>query len=101
MKTLLRSIWFVLRLRCDDAERLMSSRTSNDLNWSERNGLRFHRAICRSCRATQRTLNQLSDLLQTVDQSDAAPDASPIALDESAKQRLRSSLLRASKEETS
>lgn len=75
MTRLLRSLWYVLQLRCDEAERLMHVRREPELSWSERSGLRVHRALCRSCRETQRRLRQLSELLKESELEDVPVEA--------------------------
>jgi len=95
MKRLLRAIWYVLQLRCDEAERLMHRGDETSLTWSERSGLRAHRALCRSCRSTQRQVRRLTELLREVDHTEDASDpAASVVMDAAAKERLRERLRR-------
>lgn len=96
MTRLLRSLWYVLQLRCEEAERLMQHRPGDELTWSERNGLRVHLSICRGCRATRRRLEQIVDMLREADFAETSEgEASRSVLSDDAKQRLRQALRRA------
>ncbi|MBM4113139.1 MAG: zf-HC2 domain-containing protein [Phycisphaerae bacterium] len=95
MTRLLRSLWYALQLRCEEAERLMQRRRDDELTWSERNGLRVHLAICRSCRATRRRLEQIVDMLRDADDAEIADgEGSRAVLADDAKDRLRRALRR-------
>lgn len=52
----LRTIWFVLTLRCDEADRLRSVRLSKPLSRSEWFAERAHRTLCSCCRRAAREL---------------------------------------------
>jgi len=93
MTRFLRSLWYALLLRCDEAERLMERRPEDALTWSERGGLRMHMAICRSCRATRRRMERIAELLRDADDAETTHgEASGAVLADDAKQRLRQAL---------
>lgn len=96
MTRLLRSLWYVLQLKCEEAERLMERRPGDELTWSERSGLRVHLSLCRGCRATRRRLEQMVDLLRDADLAETSEgEGSRGVLTDDAKQRLRQALRRA------
>jgi len=46
----LRTIWYVLTLRCEEADRLRAVARHGELSRSERVAERLHRSLCSSCR---------------------------------------------------
>ncbi len=65
----IRTFWYVLTLRCEEADRLRSIEREGELSRSQRVGESLHRGLCKSCRKARRqakllkqALSEMSDL---------------------------------------
>ncbi len=54
-----KSIFRIVSLRCEEADRLMSDSLDRRLSWSERTALAGHVLVCRSCRRARQQLQTL------------------------------------------
>ena len=70
----LRSIWYVLTLRCDEADRLRCTPDPDALSRHERIAERLHRGLCANCRKAAHQLEAidrgLRDLATRGDEED-------------------------------
>ena len=89
-----RVIWYVLALRCDEADRVRCAPDPEDLPGHKRFAERAHRALCGSCRAAKKRLDDLSRSLKDRDleTEDDADGAGGPGLDDAARQRLVNAL---------
>ena len=55
----LRSIWYILTLRCEEADRLRAIADPASLSRHQRIAERIHRGLCSSCRHAARQLERL------------------------------------------
>ncbi|HXH61890.1 MAG TPA: zf-HC2 domain-containing protein [Fimbriimonadaceae bacterium] len=88
------TIWFVLRLTCDESARLLSDSMDRDLTRTERTALRLHNLTCKSCK---RFVRQLQFLREAAPKVAVEPGVSGIPDD--AKERIRRALKDASSDE--
>jgi len=77
----LRSFWYILTLRCEEADRLRSVGDPACLKRHQRVAEKIHRRLCKSCRHAAAQLefldNGLRDLSQAVLKDSALNDAHP------------------------
>ena len=66
MIRLARTIWYVLTLRCEEADRVRSVDRMEDLTRAERFGTWAHTSLCRSCRKARRQARALQRVLREV-----------------------------------
>ena len=66
--TLLRAIWYVLTLRCEEADRVRTRRIGGAATRRERLAEDLHRLICASCRRARRQLEVLDDALRSLEE---------------------------------
>ncbi len=59
----LRTIWYVLTLRCEEADRLRAIERDAELTRAQRLGESMHRMLCGSCRKARRQARALSTML--------------------------------------
>ena len=76
-----RTIWYVLTLRCEEADRVRAVGRSEDLTRAERFGTWAHTLLCKSCRRARRQAEKLQDLV--TDLSDT-----PATLSKGARERM-------------
>ena len=62
----LRTVWFVLTLRCEEADRLRLIRSSKTLSRTEHIAERTHRALCAGCRRAARELDRMDRGLEHI-----------------------------------
>ena len=86
-------LWYIVSMRCDEADRLRSRQALEPLNRSERLAMRLHQVMCKSCRAADRQLQILDDAIANLKnaESDPVPDA-PGRLSKAARNRIASTL---------
>ena len=82
------SLWYVLTLRCEEADRIRANFDDPATTRTQRVGERMHSALCGSCRAARKTLEQVGDALGDFDQA-APPEPMPEGVRERMAQRLR------------
>ncbi len=73
------TIWYVLTLRCEEADRIRSVAASETLTRAERIGGSLHTALCRSCRNARRQVERLDQALRDLGESPAQPSPMPEA----------------------
>ncbi len=66
----LKTLWFVLTLRCEDADRLRTIGSHEPVRWSHRVGERLHRALCGSCRRARRQMRKLDETLRSMGETE-------------------------------
>ncbi len=97
----MKRIWYILSMRCEEADRLRSVMSQVKLTRSERIAMTLHQAICRSCRAAARQVRVLDeavrDLRETPESVGGVPE---VGLSSAAKDRIRHRL-RAARSDTS
>lgn len=95
MKRIGEILWYVLTLRCEEAERIRCCVGSEPTTWWERFAERLHRAACKSCRRARRELQALNAAIQGLVHAERGEaDESPIesGLSGEARRRIRASL---------
>jgi len=60
----LKTIWYVLTLDCEQADRIRSMARSGNPTRAQRVGEFLHRMICGACRRARRQIEKLDGLLQ-------------------------------------
>ncbi len=86
-----KTILWIVSLRCEESDRLMSDSLDRRLNWAERAALSGHTLSCRGCRRARQQLRTLRRSMQTLlDQID--PAAGSETLSPEARGRIRASL---------
>lgn len=75
MIRLARTIWYVVTLRCEEADRVRAVARREDLTRAERFGAWAHTQLCRSCRNARRQADALSRIVRDV--AEAAPAEGP------------------------
>ena len=60
----LRTIWYILTLRCEEADRLRSIRRNGELARHQRVAERNHRSLCAGCRRAARQLELIDEGLR-------------------------------------
>ena len=81
----LKTVWYVLTLRCEEADRLRS--LDENTTRAQRVGEVMHRTLCKSCRRAKKQTQILSRLLANLDES-----ASGVRLDGAARARIASAI---------
>lgn len=66
MKRTLRILWYVLTLRCEEADRVRCAVDGEGLERYQVVGERLHRVLCSSCRAAKRQLDAVSRTLESL-----------------------------------
>jgi hypothetical protein len=92
MKRLLIAIWYVLNLRCADAERVACTCDRAALRRRERVGAFVHRCLCRSCRAAKRQIDVVDALLREQRERGGVSSESGPVLPADARARIRERL---------
>ena len=75
---LLKQIWMILTVDCEDSARLTSESMDRPLNWAETMAVHLHRLICAKSRRLNRQMIQLNVALRR-----STTRANPIAADSS------------------
>lgn len=78
-----RTVWYVLTLRCEEADRLRSVAQTEPLTRAERFGAWSHTTLCKSCRRARRQADILQSLIR--DLSDTPAEG---ALSDGARMRI-------------
>lgn len=63
MKKLPATVWYVLTLRCEEADRVGCVHARGGATKAERFGAWVHKLLCRSCRAAHRQVRAIDELL--------------------------------------
>lgn len=90
MKRFFTILWYVLTLRCEEADRLRAVTPRSDLTWWQKLGEGLHVIGCRSCWNARRNFQQLHQISLHASQHEA--EEVPATLTPDAKQRLRDAL---------
>ena len=86
-----KTILWIVSLRCEESDRLMSDSLDRRLNWAERAALSGHTLSCRVCRRARRQLRTLRRSMQKLlDQVDAATGSETLSLE--ARDRIRAAI---------
>jgi hypothetical protein len=93
VKSWCRTIWYVLTLRCEEAERLRAAPDADALTAAQRLGERLHRALCSSCRTARRRLQALDEALSRLAATETGEENTPATaetprLDDAARARI-------------
>ena len=91
-REILKNVFRILTLTCDQAARLMSGAQDRPLKKSERWALSFHLLICRLCRKYNRQLKLLRALLSRMPDSATHEAAASSPLDPQQSRALRDRL---------
>ena len=62
--------WYVLRLKCEEAERIRCVHSVEPVCWYERLGEWLHRVACGSCRRARKELQALDQTIQDLVQNE-------------------------------
>lgn len=95
MKKFALTVWYVLRLRCEEADRVRSK--GADATVAERTGERLHAALCGSCRAVRRQLKLVDEGLDSIASGGEEHAEATASLDTEARDRIAQRLRDASK----
>lgn len=95
MKRALAILWYVLTLRCEEADRIRCCDGVAPVTWWQRWAERFHRFSCGSCRRARRELLAMNATIRSLvhvergekDESQAEP-----GLPDGARDRIRTAL---------
>jgi hypothetical protein len=85
---LFRTLWYVLALRCEEADRIRANLNDPSMTRAQKAGERMHSALCGSCRAARRAMRQINDALDDFD-SAGEPAPMPDAMRQRMAERLR------------
>ena len=88
MIRLVKAIWLVLALRCEEADRLRCAEAAESLAFHERLAGRVHESLCRTCREARRRLNLVDELVEESRTDDEAFAGSEARLEPAARERL-------------
>lgn len=84
------TLWYVLTLRCEEADRIRANFGDPAVTRAQRVGERMHSALCGSCRAARRKMRDIGDALESLDEV-ANPEPMPDAVRHRLIDRLRES----------
>ncbi len=71
-----RKLWYILNLRCEEADRLRSQQSLEPLTRAERVAMSLHQLVCKSCRIAAKQIRLLDDAISKLrDDSTVAPAA--------------------------
>ena len=89
---LLRQIWLILTLNCEQCAQLTSEELDRPLNWAEKLAVRLHVLICSKSRKLRFQIKELDKSLRrwTVSPDSQLPDQK--ALSKEARERIRKNL---------
>ncbi len=86
--SLFTTLWYVLTLRCEEADRIRANFNDPAVTRAQKAGERMHSALCGSCRAARKAMREIGDALDDFDNV-AKPTPLPDAARERMVQRLR------------
>lgn len=66
MIRIFRICWYVVTMRCEEADRIRSVGSKADLKWRERIGESLHRLLCGSCWKAKKQLHHLKAITQSL-----------------------------------
>lgn len=92
---MLGKLWYILTLRCEEADRLRSRQALEPLTRTERAAMSMHQFICKSCRIAARQLRILDDAISRLRDDTDAPatiDTGGALLSADARRRMEQSL---------
>ncbi|USO00107.1 MAG: hypothetical protein H6810_05445 [Phycisphaeraceae bacterium] len=92
----IRTIWYILTLRCEEADRLRSRARGGELTRTERVAERLHRSLCSSCRKAAAQLDQIDRALEHL--ADGLSEGRAPDWDEQRAARLDEAMRRAQQE---
>jgi hypothetical protein len=81
--SLFETLWYVLTLRCEEADRIRANFNDPAVTQAQKAGERMHSALCVSCRAARRAMRQIGEALDDFDSV-----AKPTPMPEDARQRM-------------
>ena len=84
----LKTVWYVVTLKCEEADRIRANISDPATTRAQKAGERMHSALCGSCRAARKTMQQIGDALGDFDKA-ADPAPMPEGMGERMAQRLR------------
>lgn len=71
-------LWYILTLRCEEADRLRSQQALEPLTRAERVAMSAHQLVCKSCRIAAKQIRILDEAITRLrDEPGASPDADP------------------------
>ena len=85
---LLSTLWYVVNLRCEEADRIRANFNDPAVTRAQRAGERMHSALCGSCRAARRKMRDIGEALENLDEA-ASPKLMPDAVRHRMIERLR------------
>ncbi|MFI4915941.1 MAG: hypothetical protein ACIAS6_05460 [Phycisphaerales bacterium JB060] len=88
--SLFATLWYVLTLRCEEADRIRANFNDPAVTRAQKAGERMHTALCGSCRAARRTMRQINDALGDFDDA-VDPTPMPEGMEHRLAERLRDS----------
>ena len=93
LKDVMRKLWIIFSMKCDQASHLASESMDRPLQWHERVGMKIHRALCQSCRQFAKQLATVRSAFQHLshDPQDASK-TEPVQLSDEVKARIKSKL---------
>ena len=80
-RKILKSVFLILTLKCDESSRLMSQKQETQLNRAERWALGLHLLICKSCRKYKNQLKMLRAIFNKISQPSTYTAEAPSLLD--------------------
>jgi len=95
LKRALAILWYVLTLRCDEADRIRCCAGVEPITWWQRWAERFHRFACGSCRRARRELLAVNATIRSlvhVERGEAEESPTEPGLPEEARERIRAAL---------
>ena len=92
-----RKLWYILTLRCEEADRLRSQQALEPLTRVERVAMSLHQLVCKSCRIAARQIRLLDEAISKLrEDSNTAPAAETSSgLSAEARDRLEAAIRRA------
>ena len=81
--SLFTTLWYVLTLRCEEADRIRSNFNDPAVTRAQKAGERMHSALCGSCRAARKAMRQIGEALDDFDSV-----TKPTPMPDDARQRM-------------
>lgn len=81
--SLFTTLWYVLTLRCEEADRIRANFNDPAVTRAQKAGERMHSALCGSCRVARRTMREIGVALGDFDDA-----AEPVRMPEGVQHRL-------------
>lgn len=87
-------LWYILTLRCEEADRLRSQQALEPLTPAERTAMSLHQLVCKSCRIAAKQIRILDEAISRLSDNANAPTAPETGprLSPDARQRLSDAL---------